>query len=54
MVAAALSAFATTTTAVNVHRGAVLPIARAVVIAVPTTLLLVFWWVSSRRRDQDS
>jgi hypothetical protein len=41
---------ATTTTIVNVHRGAVLPAARVVVVAVPLVLLGAFWLFAVRRR----
>jgi hypothetical protein len=45
-----LWAATTTTTVLNVHRGAVLPVARVVVLAVPTTALLVFLYLSNRKR----
>jgi len=38
-----MSALATTTTIVDVHRGSVLPEARVIVIGVPVTLFCVYW-----------
>jgi hypothetical protein len=40
---------ATTTTVLNVHLGRPLPIARAVVVAVPLIALSVFAWLRTRR-----
>ena len=40
----------TTTTVANVHRGAVLPEARVVVIVVPLAILTGFWYLAFRRR----
>jgi len=34
--------------ALDVHRGAVLPAARAVILGVPVLLLLVYWWMTRR------
>ena len=42
-VSAVMSALATTTTIVDVHRGSVLPEARVIVIGVPVTLFCVYW-----------
>jgi len=42
-----------TTSMINVHRGAALPAARVVVVAVPVTALLVYRWLTRRRRDRD-
>lgn len=42
----------TTTTVSYFHKGAVLPFARVVVIAVPTVILLGFMWLAARRRDK--
>ena len=39
----------TTTTVADVHRGAVLPEARVVVIVVPLAVLTGFWFVRRRR-----
>lgn len=39
----------TSTTVVSVHKGAVLPIARFIVVAVPLTLLTAYLIVSARR-----
>ncbi|MGH9019417.1 MAG: hypothetical protein ACRDV0_00130 [Acidimicrobiales bacterium] len=36
--------------AVNVHAGSPLPLARAVIVAVPTLVLVGYLWVSRRRR----
>lgn len=47
---AVLTASSTTTTTFNVHRGAVLPVARVVVIAIPSTALLLFWFLIVRPR----
>jgi hypothetical protein len=46
-----LVALTTTTTVVNVHRGAVLPEGRFVVLAVPFMALLFYLLVVRRRRD---
>ena len=40
---------AATTSVVNVHRGAVLPIARVVVIAVPVAVLGFYVFIRTRR-----
>ncbi|HEV3188168.1 MAG TPA: hypothetical protein VGZ04_08985 [Acidimicrobiales bacterium] len=45
-----LTALTTTTTVVNVHRGAVLPEGRFVVLAVPALALLFYLLVVRRRR----
>ncbi|HEV3268593.1 MAG TPA: hypothetical protein VGZ68_09355 [Acidimicrobiales bacterium] len=45
-----LAALSTTTTVVNVHRGAVLPEGRFVVLAVPAAALLFYVLVVRRRR----
>jgi len=45
-----LLATLTTTTVANVHRGAVLPEARVVVIIVPLAILTGFWYLAFRRR----
>jgi hypothetical protein len=47
-----LAALTTTTTVVNVHRGAVLPEGRFVVLAVPLLALTFYLLVVRRRRDQ--
>ena len=46
----AVLATLTTTTVANVHRGAVLPEARVVVIAVPLVILAGLWFLAFRRR----
>ena len=46
----AVLATLTTTTVANVHRGAVLPEARVVVIVVPLAILAGFWFLALRRR----
>jgi len=46
-----LAALTTTTTVVNVHRGAVLPEGRFVVLAVPALALLFYLLVVRRRRE---
>ena len=46
---AIIEAFTTTTTIVSVHRGAVLPEARVIVIAVPVTVLCIYWFVLRKR-----
>jgi hypothetical protein len=43
---------AATNTATNVHRGAVLPEGRIVVIAVPLAALLYYYFVVRRHRDR--
>ena len=40
----------TTTTVADVHKGAVLPEARVVVIVIPLTVLAGFWFLAVRRR----
>jgi hypothetical protein len=45
----AVLATLTTTTVANVHRGAVLPEARIVVVVVPLALLGGFWFFIVRR-----
>jgi hypothetical protein len=40
----------TTTTTFDAHRGAVLPAARAVVVAVPLVALFVYWFLIVRPR----
>jgi len=47
-----LEALATTSTVLNVHRGAVLPEGRFVVLAVPALALLFYLLVVRRRRDR--
>ncbi|HEY7930854.1 MAG TPA: hypothetical protein VIC81_01155 [Acidimicrobiales bacterium] len=37
-------------TVVNVHRGAVLPAARVIVVAVPATIGFLYWFLIVRRR----
>jgi hypothetical protein len=45
-----LEAFNTTTTIVSVHRGAVLPVARFIIIVVPVTVFgIYFFWLRDRR-----
>jgi hypothetical protein len=39
----------TSTTVRDVHRGAVLPEARAIVVAVPLIILTGFWWLVKHR-----
>jgi hypothetical protein len=46
-----LAALTTTTTPVNVHKGAILPEGRFVVVAVPFMALLFYLLVVRRRRD---
>lgn len=43
---------AATKTAANAHRGAVLPEARIVVIAVPLAALIYYYFVVRRNRDR--
>ncbi len=38
----------TTTTLVNLHRGAALPAARVVVVLVPLALLAIYLWLRRR------
>ena len=46
-----LEAFNTTTTIVSVHRGAVLPVARFIIIVVPVTVFgIYFFWLRDRGR----
>jgi len=47
----AVEALTTTTSIVNVHRGAVLPEGRFVVLAVPVAALAFYLLVVRRRRD---
>ena len=47
-----LAVIATNTLVVNVHRGAVLPAARFVVVAVPCLALLFYLLVVRRHRGQ--
>ena len=45
-----LEAFNTTTTIVSVHRGAVLPVARFIIIIVPVGVFgIYFFWLRDRR-----
>jgi len=43
-------ALTTSTTVFNPHRGAVLPAARVVVIAIPTLAAVAYWFLVVRRR----
>jgi hypothetical protein len=45
-----LATLTTSTTLVNLHRGAVLPAARVVVIVIPTLAGLFYWYFVARRR----
>jgi hypothetical protein len=36
----------------SVHRGSILPVARAIVIGVPFTFAFLYWFVVVRRRDR--
>jgi hypothetical protein len=45
-----LLATSTTSTLINVHRGAALPAARAVVVLVPAMALLFYWSVVRRKK----
>ncbi|HVA53551.1 MAG TPA: hypothetical protein VNF05_08550 [Acidimicrobiales bacterium] len=47
-----LATLTTTSTLVNVHKGAVLPEGRFVVVAVPSMALLFYLLVVRRRRDR--
>jgi hypothetical protein len=47
-----LAALTTPTIVLNVHRGAVLPEGRFVVLAVPSLALLFYLLVVRRRRDR--
>lgn len=38
------------TTVANLHRGAVLPAARVVVVAIPLIAVILYWLVARRRR----
>lgn len=40
----------TITTVFNVHRGAALPAARIIVIAVPATAAILYWYLIGRHR----
>ena len=42
----------TSTTMLNPHRGAVLPAARVVVLAIPTLVIAVYWIFVVRRRGR--
>jgi hypothetical protein len=42
--------WATSTTIANVHRGAVLPAARVIIVVVPITLAALFWLLVVKRR----
>jgi hypothetical protein len=44
-----LEAFNTTTTLVSVHRRAVLPEARVIVIVVPVAVFCIYWFVLRKR-----
>lgn len=44
-----LETLSTTTTIVSVHHGAVLPVARFIVIVVPVTVFFIYWfWLRDR------
>jgi hypothetical protein len=36
----------------SVHRGSILPAARAIVIGVPVTFAFLYWFIIVRRRDR--
>lgn len=52
VVATLVLAASTTTTIANVHRGAVLPAARVVVLAVPALALVLYWFLVVRAKKQ--
>jgi len=52
LVSGLVAALAASTSVVNVHKGAVLPEGRFVVVAVPFAALLFYLLVVRRRRDR--
>jgi hypothetical protein len=36
----------------SVHRGSILPAARAIVLGVPVTFAFLYWFIIVRRRDR--